>query len=81
MSIQKAILAFALEKAKAGDQITKKECVEKYKGWYYANAQKYVGEALSRLVKSGKLIRVKPGVFALKNKVVQTPAIQTQLFN
>jgi predicted transcriptional regulator of viral defense system len=80
MSIKDAILAFAVEKAKANEHITTKECIEKYKTWYYANAKKYVGEALSRLVKSGKLVRVKQGVFALKINVSQSGA-QGSLFN
>ena len=34
---------------------------------YYANWQKHVGAIMSRLVKGGKVIRVKKGVFKLNN--------------
>lgn len=31
--------------------------------WYYANEKKHLGEILSRMVKSGKIERVKKGIF------------------
>jgi predicted transcriptional regulator of viral defense system len=33
---------------------------------YYHNAPKYIGEIMSRLVKRGILVRIKPGHFKLK---------------
>lgn len=36
---------------------------------YYCNANKHLGEILSRMVKSGKIERVKKGVFRVKNKM------------
>ena len=44
-------------------RITKKEAVEIAGSGYYYNAEKYVGEILSRLVNAGVLKREKPGVF------------------
>jgi hypothetical protein len=32
---------------------------------YYANWEKHFGQVMSRLVKDGKVIRIKPGVFKL----------------
>jgi len=39
--------------------------VEALGGQYYSNPEKHVGDIVSRMVKSGLLIRVKPGVFRL----------------
>lgn len=35
---------------------------------YYWNAKFYVGQILSRMVKGGQVIRIKPGVFRLNEK-------------
>jgi len=64
--------------------ITKKDAVKMFKNDYFINAEKYVGEILSRMVKNGTLIRQKPGVFiAGKGKVrtvVNCDVNQTKLF-
>lgn len=39
--------------------------VEALGGQYYSNPEKHVGDIVSRMVKSGLLIRVRPGVFRL----------------
>lgn len=36
---------------------------------YYYNWQKHFGQVMSRLVKSGKVVRVKPGVFRIAETV------------
>lgn len=50
---------------------------------HYCNGEKHVGDCLSRMVKSGLLIRVKPGVFITgkgkKNKPATIDAGQTKL--
>lgn len=50
---------------------------------HYCNGDKHVGDCLSRMVKSGLLIRVKPGVFITgngkKNKPATIDAWQTKL--
>lgn len=45
--------------------ITKVDCINLLGKYYYYNAEKYVGEILSRMVNKGTLIRIKPGVFKL----------------
>ena len=43
---------------------------------HYCNGDKHVGDCLSRMVKSGLLIRVKPGVFITgKGKKSKPPTI------
>lgn len=69
-------MAFAIEKAKNGQNITTKECIERHKTWYYYNEKKYVGEALSRLVKSGELVRIKQGVFTIKKTLPNSGQLQ-----
>ena len=39
--------------------------VEALGGAYYSDAEKYVGDIVGRMVKTGLLIQVKPGVFRL----------------
>lgn len=48
-----------------GGSITKKEAIDLIGDRYYFNADKYVGEVLSRMVKAQFLIRIKPGVFKI----------------
>ncbi len=66
-------------------QITKRKAVELIGNTYYTNAAKHVGDVLSRMVKSGLFIRIKPGVFALgdrtkKDKKESIPENQLKLF-
>jgi predicted transcriptional regulator len=37
---------------------------------YYHNAHKYISEIMSRLVKQGRVIRVKNGVFKAANRTI-----------
>ena len=53
---QKEILDFA---HRQGGYFTKAEAVRKFGEKYYNNADKYVGERLSRMVSTGLLDRVK----------------------
>lgn len=46
-------------------RITKSEAVQLVGSTYYCNADKHVGDILSRLVNVGVLIREKPGVFVV----------------
>lgn len=58
-----AILKFMQDK----ETVTSQELYNQFKGRYYHNAGKYIGEAMSRAVKSGKVICVSKGVFSLPN--------------
>lgn len=46
-------------------EFTKAEIIKGAGLYYYHNGDKHAGDVLSRLVKSGLLIRVKKGVFKL----------------
>ena len=48
------------------ESFKKSEAVDLLKGGYYYNAAKYVGEILSRMVKSGWLTRVSRGVYKVE---------------
>lgn len=69
-----------------GGTITKKEIVEMYEHLYFCNGDKHLGDILSRMVKSGLLIREKPGVFKVGKGKKKKPATiveiesQTKLF-
>jgi len=61
-------------------ELTKAVIVQNCGLEYYHNAEKYIGETLSRMVKSGLLERVKPGVFKLgkpeaKNRKSRVPSV------
>jgi len=59
---QKKVLQLAQE---AGGTVASSTIVEALGRKYYSNPEKHVGDIVSRMVKSGLLIRVKPGVFRL----------------
>ena len=59
-----------------GGQITTRQAVETV-GHNYHNSDKYTGETLSRMVKAGHLIRVRPGVYRVP---VGTKGEQSKLF-
>lgn len=48
-----------------GGKITLDEATEQIKHCYYSNAKHYCGPIMSTLVRQGRLVRVKPGVFEL----------------
>jgi hypothetical protein len=48
-----------------GGNLTKKQVVDAFGHWYYANAAFHIGNMISRMVNAGLLIRVKNGVFKL----------------
>lgn len=54
-----------LDKCRQDGQITSQTAYQLLAAYYYHNHEKYIGEILSRMVKSGKLMRVKPGLFQL----------------
>lgn len=54
-----------LDRCRKDGEITSKIANEMLAGYYYYNGEKYVGEILSRMVKTGKLVRIKPGLFKL----------------
>jgi len=54
-----------IQHCRSNGTISKVDAVYMLKCFYYTNAGKYVGEILSRMVKSGKLKRIKPGLFEL----------------
>lgn len=62
---QRAIIA---EANRNGGQITKAQAVRLIGGVYYCNTEHHVGSVLSRMVKSGLLERIKPGVFQVCDK-------------
>ena len=66
---QKQILDFAL---KNNNLITKKQAIELIGYYYLHNSQKYVGEVLSRMVKSKLLNRIKNGSFEINSDRKQT---------
>ncbi|MCQ4139206.1 type IV toxin-antitoxin system AbiEi family antitoxin domain-containing protein [Chryseobacterium sp. EO14] len=72
---QKVIFEFV----KDNGSITKKTAIEKIGNNYFLNADKYVGEVLSRMVKSGLLKRVKKGVFTLGERVNKNSIPENQL--
>lgn len=51
-----------------GIEITKQTIVKNCGLRYYHNAEKYIGEILSRMVAQGLIDRVRPGVFVLPEK-------------
>ncbi len=64
-SHQRAIIA---EAKRNGGHITKAQAVALIGSAYYCNAENHVGTVLSRMVKSGLLERIKPGVFRVEGK-------------
>ena len=48
-----------------GGTVVARTIVENLGGQYHSNPEKHVGDIVSQMVKSGLLIRVKPGVFRL----------------
>ena len=54
-----------IDRCRQDGQITSKIANEMLAGYYYHNGEKYVGEILGRMVTSGKLKRIKPGLFEL----------------
>lgn len=56
-------------------QLTKQEIIEKAGLHYYHNTDKHAGDVLSRMVKSGLLVRVKKGVFRLGSPVKKAPIV------
>lgn len=62
---QKIIVEFCL---KNNNECTKADAMRLI-NTHYANGEKHVGEVLSRMVKSGILIRIKPGFFKLGDGV------------
>ena len=78
---QKEILDFA---HRQGGYFTKAEAVRNFGEKYYNNADKYVGERLSRMVSAGLLEREAKGRYKIgkgtKNKPATVDAGQTDLF-
>lgn len=79
---QRLLVAFA---ARNNHQITKEQAVTLLGDNYFHNAEKYVGEILARMVNSGILTRLKPGIFRLepvqkpKSTITKIPS-QSSLF-
>jgi len=73
---QRTIYNFIQSKGTA----TKAEIVALDGGQYYRNADKYIGDRLSRMVNAGMLERVKPGVFRIGSgkKSVNEPVNENQ---
>lgn len=65
-------------------EITKKKAVELTGHFYFCNEEKHVGDILSRMVNSGKLERIKNGLFKLgkgsKSIKEQSIGNQSELF-
>lgn len=64
---------------RSNGQITKQQAVELIGKSYYCNADKHVGDVLSRMVKAGLLKRIKPGLFELGDRTNKTAAPENQL--
>jgi hypothetical protein len=73
---QQEVIDFARSNS---NEITKKQAVELLSHYYYTNAGHYVGEILSRLVKTNHLRRMAPGKFKLSSGSVEIKN-QTKLF-
>ena len=73
---QRKIIDFIYAKGTA----TKAEIVALDGGQHYCNADKYIGDRLSRMVNAGMLERVKPGVFRIGSgkKSVNDPVNENQ---
>lgn len=56
------------------DSFTKKEAVKLIGGYYFYNAEKHVGDVLTRMVRSRLIERIKPGLYS--TKITQPPTIQ-----
>lgn len=73
-----------LDEVRKSGTITTKMANQMLAGYYYHNGEKYVGEILARMVKAGKLKRIKPGLFELgSGKAAQSDVIiknQEKLF-
>jgi predicted transcriptional regulator of viral defense system len=65
---QSKILALAVEN---GGQFTAKQAFERFAWYYHRHGEKYVGEAVRRMVASGFLRRVKRGVYAIGNQAAK----------
>ena len=52
-----------LELIKQNGEMQKSAIVEHCDGWYYANADKHVGDILSRMVESNLIHRPKQGLY------------------
>ena len=67
-----------------GGKFTKSEAVARFGVEYYHNGAFHVGERLSRMVKSGHLVRVQRGVYKVgkgtKSNPAKIDADQTSLF-
>ena len=67
-----------------GGECTKADIVAKLGGNYYCNGDKHVGDRISRMVKSGLLIRLKPGLYKIGKGKKSNPSTiaegQTSLF-
>lgn len=59
------IMTLARDRAKDGETFSKKEAVEVFR--IYCNASKHCGDMLTRLVRAGKLDRVRRGVYRLRD--------------
>ena len=55
-----------------GGTATKAQIVDNL-DWYYHNGEKHIGGRLSRMVNSGLLVRVKPGVFRIGSGKASKP--------
>ena len=75
------ILELAYRRAKEGETFTKSEATAVV--YYYASAAKHCGETLTRLVRAGKLDRVRRGVYRLRDPLGivgdPTPTIPTKV--
>ena len=67
------------EWCQSNTQINKRKAVELIGHNYYCNADKHVGDVLSRMVKSGLLKRIKPGAFALGDRTKKEVVPENQL--
>lgn len=54
-----------------GGSFTKQDAVQLIGHRYYCNEDKHVGDVLSRMVKAGFIIRIKPGHFELSKGRMQ----------
>lgn len=57
------------------DSVKLKEIVDKFEHWYYYNGRHHIQEIMSRMVRSGKLVRPKRGSYSIPE--VQPAGVNT----
>jgi Mn-dependent DtxR family transcriptional regulator len=68
-----------IEMLRTQETVTTAEFNARLKRFYYHNHEHYVSEILTRMVKSGKIERIRTGVYRLRSKGLGSPSKQIPL--